>query len=251
MKGVFISQLTQEEALKYLNEDAVVVLPLGGGSKEHGRHLPMGMDMFGCRALAQGITEKAEVVTLPMINYEHFPAFITWEGSINIAAQHFIDMVKQICRPFTKLGVRRFIFLDYSFSGYFPLVTAANELEEETGAKVAITRIGGLYPEAMALKESKQDGHAGEYETSFLMYTNPELVRTPDTFDEEYRLDIDGVRRNGAANFYVSNRMETPHGVNGDPTVANAEKGRAIVLESIETLAKFAESFKKMPIDKY
>ena len=251
MKGVFISQLTQEEALKYLNEDAVVVLPLGGGSKEHGRHLPMGMDMFGCRALAQGITEKAEVVTLPMINYEHFPAFITWEGSINIAAQHFIDMVKQICRPFTKLGVRRFIFLDYSFSGYFPLVTAANELEEETGAKVAITRIGGLYPEAMALKESKQDGHAGEYETSFLMYTNPELVRAADTFDEEYRLDIDGVRRNGAANFYVSNRMETPHGVNGDPTVANAEKGKAIVLESIETLAKFAESFKKMPIDKY
>ena len=76
-------------------------------------------------------------------------------------------------------------------------------------------------------------------------------MRTPDTFDEEYRLDIDGVRRGGAANFYVSNRMETPHGVNGDPTVANAEKGRAIVLESIETLAKFAESFKKMPIDKY
>ena len=55
MKGVFISELTYDEALKYLNEDTVMVLPLGGGSKEHGRQLPMGMDMFGCRALAQGI----------------------------------------------------------------------------------------------------------------------------------------------------------------------------------------------------
>lgn len=250
MKGVFISELTHDEALKYLNEDTVMVLPLGGGSKEHGRHLPMGMDMFGCRALAQGITEKAEVVTLPMINYEHFPAFITWEGSINIHAKHFIDMVKQICTPFTRLGVKRFIFLDYSFSGYFPLVTAANELSEETGAKVAITRIGGLYPESMSLKTSKQDGHAGEYETSYLLHTMPGLVRT-DKYDEEYRLDIEGVRRNGAPNFYVSNRMETEHGVNGDPTVSTAEKGKAIVEESIETLARFAESFKKMPIDQY
>lgn len=250
MKGVFISELTHDEALKYLNEDTVMVLPLGGGSKEHGRHLPMGMDMFGCRALAQGITEKAEVVTLPMINYEHFPAFITWEGSINIHAKHFIDMVKQICTPFTRLGVRRFIFLDYSFSGYFPLVTAANELSEETGAKVAITRIGGLYPESMSLKTSKQDGHAGEYETSYLLHTMPGLVRT-DKYDEEYRLDIEGVRRNGAPNFYVSNRMETEHGVNGDPTVSTAEKGKAIMEESIETLARFAESFKKMPIDQY
>ena len=250
MKGVYISELTQNEALKYLNEDTVMVLPLGGGSKEHGRHLPMGMDMFGCRALMKGITEHAEVVTLPMINYEHFPAFITWEGSINIHAKHFIDMVKEICTPFTKLGVKRFIFLDYSFSGYFPLVTAANELSEETGAKVAITRIGGLYPKSAALKESTQDGHAGEYETSYLLYTDPELVRT-DRYDEEYRLDIDGVRRNGAANFYVSNRMETAHGVNGDPTVSTAEKGKAFVEESIETLAKFVESFRKMPVDQY
>ncbi len=250
MKGVFISELTQEEALKYINEETVMVLPLGGGSKEHGRHLPMGMDMFGCRVLAQGLTEKAEVVTLPMLNYEHFPAFITWEGSINIHAKHFISMVKQICTPFTKLGVKRFIFLDYSFSGYFPLVTAANELSEETGAKIAITRIGSLYPESLALKTSKQDGHAGEYETSFLLHAKPELVRT-DKYDEEYRLDIEGVRRNGVANFYVSNRMETVHGVNGNPKVATAEKGKAIIEESIETLVKFVESFKKMSITRY
>ena len=50
-----------------------------------------------------------------------------------------------------------------------------------------------------------------------------------------------------AAYFSFDNREETPHGVNSDP-LSTAEKGKTIVEESIETLAKFAGSFRKMPL---
>lgn len=251
MKGVYLAELTYDEAQKYLNEDTVIVLPLGGGSKEHGRHLPMGTDMYCCQALTEGLTERAPVVTLPMMAYEHFPAFITWEGSITIEADHFIKLIKDICRTFVKCGVKRFLLLDFSFSGFFPIACAANEISNEMNVKVAVSRFAGMCAKSLReLEESKQDGHAGEFENSVILYTHPELVRT-DRYEEEYRQDIEGVRVDGAQCFYVSNRMETPHGVNGHPAMGNAEKGKIFVEESVDTLCRFVETFRNTPIDMY
>ena len=45
--GHFISELTYQQCKDLINENTVVVLPIGGGSKEHGDHLPMGTDYLG------------------------------------------------------------------------------------------------------------------------------------------------------------------------------------------------------------
>ena len=44
MKGTFIKEITYPECCEQINENTVIVLPIGGGSKEHGSHLPMGTD---------------------------------------------------------------------------------------------------------------------------------------------------------------------------------------------------------------
>ena len=46
MKGVFIKDLTYPQCCKMIDENSVIVLPIGGGSKEHGSHLPMGTDWY-------------------------------------------------------------------------------------------------------------------------------------------------------------------------------------------------------------
>lgn len=251
MKGVKLAELTYEEAQKWINEDSIVLLPLGGGSKEHGRHLPMGTDMYLCNCLTDRVTERFPVVTLPTLAYEHFPAFIGWEGSIHIQADHYINLVKEIIISFINHGVRKFLLLDFSFSAYFPLVTVANEINNQYhGAKVAITRTGGLGGAAKKLMESKQDGHAGEVETSMMLFAQPQLVHT-DRYDEEYRQDIPGVTVDGVQHVYVSNRMETPHGVNGNPFLGTAEKGEALVNAMVDDIVHFLEVFQKTPIDQY
>ena len=40
--GYFIKELTYEQLRPLITEKSVVVLPIGGGAKEHGNHLPMG-----------------------------------------------------------------------------------------------------------------------------------------------------------------------------------------------------------------
>ena len=46
MKGTFIKEITYPECCEQINENTVIVLPIGGGSKEHGSHLPMGTDYY-------------------------------------------------------------------------------------------------------------------------------------------------------------------------------------------------------------
>ena len=84
MKGTFIKEITYPECCEQINENTVIVLPIGGGSKEHGSHLPMGTDYYVTDYLAAELTRRCEVVTLPTLPFAYFPAFVGWKGSVHI-----------------------------------------------------------------------------------------------------------------------------------------------------------------------
>ena len=80
--GYFIKELTYEQLRPLITERSVVVLPIGGGAKEHGNHLPMGTDYFVTDWVANAVTARENVLTLPTLPYAYFPAFVHWEGFI-------------------------------------------------------------------------------------------------------------------------------------------------------------------------
>ncbi|MBQ3062957.1 MAG: creatininase family protein, partial [Clostridia bacterium] len=110
--GYFISELTYEQCQTLINEKTVIVLPIGGGSKEHGNHLPMGTDYLVADHLAKEVTKACDVITLPTLPFAYFPAFIKWKGSINIEFQHFFDYVKDVILSFQRFGVKKFLIID-------------------------------------------------------------------------------------------------------------------------------------------
>ena len=119
--GYFIKELTYEQVQKILTEDTVVVLPIGGGSKEHGNHLPMGTDYYITEWLAQKVTEKCDVIMLPTLPYAYFPAFINWKGSVSIEYTNFIHYVMDILKSFIRFGVWKFLIIDGGVSTHPPL----------------------------------------------------------------------------------------------------------------------------------
>jgi len=82
--GYFIKDLTYEQCVPLINKDTTIVLPIGGGSKEHGNHLPMGTDYYVTDWVATEVTKRCDVVTLPTLPYAYFPAFIKWKGSVSV-----------------------------------------------------------------------------------------------------------------------------------------------------------------------
>lgn len=65
--GYFIKELTYEQLRPLITERSVVVLPIGGGAKEHGNHLPMGTDYFVTDWVANAVTARENVLTLPTL----------------------------------------------------------------------------------------------------------------------------------------------------------------------------------------
>ena len=243
--GHFISELTYRQCQDLINENTVVVLPIGGGSKEHGDHLPMGTDYLAADYLGREVTKRCDVLTLPTVPYAYFPAFIKWKGSVSVDYNHFTDYVKDILLSFVRFGVRKFLIIDDGVSTHIPLKLLALTMNNEYDVKVAVSDCTGLARETeKAICSQKRGGHGDEGETSAILYLRPELVHMDKTV-EEYSAFFPGANVNGVEKIYFPNRMCTPHGINGNSTLATAEKGKAILDAQVSDLVAFLEEFIK------
>lgn len=241
--GYFIKDLTYEQCEPLLTEDCVVVLPIGGGSKEHGGHLPMGTDYYVTDWVTQRVTEKCDVITLPTLPYAYFPAFVNWKGSVSIEHDHFEAYVKDIILSFARHGVRKFLIIDGGVSTHGPLLLAARDLNNSLNVKVAVTDIRFLAKETEdAVCSQKQGGHGDESETSTMLYIREDLVHMDKTL-EEYCVEFPGCEAIGVRKINFPNRMCTGRGTNGNSTLATKDKGEKILFAMVDAIVRFLEDY--------
>lgn len=249
MKGIRLSEITYEEAVAATERYPVALLPIGGGSKEHGPHLPLGTDQMVVDDLARRVVEAAPVMLLPTLAYAYYPAFVDWPGSVSIAAKHFTDFVADIVRSLHRHGTRKFLILDGGVSTHPPLKTLSSDLHQELGIWLAVTDIIGLGAEVYAeIEEQERGGHADEMETSCMLALRPDLVKM-DRAPREWRTGIPGTfGPSGVKKIHVGGKMRTPNGINGDATLATAEKGEQALAAMAQDIITFVENFVETPL---
>lgn len=245
MKGVKLAELTYQEAEEAYEKYSIIMLPIGGGVKEHGPHMPCGTDMMVINEIANRVMQKSPVILLPNLPYAHFPAFVDWPGSVNIKAEHFINFVKDIIESFIKDGISKFIILDGGISTHPPLQIVASELHNKYDIEIAITRIEGIGKEVVDnVCEQEMGGHADEAETSQMLAINKELVQMNKSV-KEFRKTIPGViSDSGIPKFTVRSRLNTEFGTHGNSTLATIEKGEKILQAKVDDIVFFVENFK-------
>lgn len=244
MKGIFAQDQTYEEMKDLVREDSIVVLPIGGASKEHGRHLPCGTDYYIVDELAKRLVEVSEVIMLPVLSYGYYPAFICWPGSISIKSDTFIQITREILEPFIRLGVKKFLLLDIGVSTQPPLMILSSDLFNEYRVHVALTHFGEIWGEVKEkICEQPTGGHADEAETSLMLAIRPDLVHM-ERADEEYRKPFPGTIQNNRQVIGIRSQMETPHGIHGNPIPSTKEKGIEILKHSTNVVSRFIEEFR-------
>lgn len=247
MAGVRLAELTWEEAVTAYQTYSVALLPIGGGSKAHGSHLPLSTDLLIAQELADRVVQAAPILLLPALTYAYYPAFIDWVGSVSIESQHFADFVGDIIRSVHRHGIRKFVLLDWGLSTHPVLDTLSRNLHQELGVLVAVTLVRGLGSEVIpSILEQESGGHADEMETSAVLAIRPDLVQM-DKAVKEIRTSLPGsVGANGITKFNIGGKMKTPHGVNGDATLATVEKGEQILAAKAKDIISFVEQFDKL-----
>ena len=202
------------------------VLPLGS-FEQHGPHLPLGTDIYIIEALAGAIAADLGVFMLPVqpvsTCYEHGGK----NGSIHYSADIFYRFVVKIVESAYKNGFDNIAVLP-GHGGIFVLGPAVDFMNvEHKGLKAVVIDPYDLGPVFLS-KFGEGDLHAGDMETSLMLHLHPELVDTSKAADcvpDKPREYLN----------YGSIFTMSPSGVWGRPTLASAEKGKALFERAVES----------------
>lgn len=231
MRGAWLADLTWQEAEARFRAGAIVVVPVGAGAKAHGAHLPLDTDRVLARALSEAVARELPVVIAPLVEFGWYPAFAGYPGSQTIRADTFVRLVSELLVKFAADGARHLAVINAGVSTEGPLGIAARGVLEQTGLRVAIADIRNLGRAADAVIERRDGGHADEHETSLMLAIDPGRVRMDRARGEPPPPAPTTVfRRPALLQGDAPGRDDySRDGATGDPTLATAAKGEAIL----------------------
>lgn len=233
-----------------------VILPVGI-IEQHGYHLPMGTDIFNVEEPLRRGFDKINAFIAPGLHYCFSGG--SFNGTMNVNPQLFGLMVTDICREFVGMGFRNIIiFMGHGGTENVESVKLSIQvfLRDEANKDIAVLLAEGLSETSAKIFKGDENGsdfHAGEGETSRMMYWKPELVHMENLrMDEPHaahmlRTDQDWYAQRTRvfdSPMCVERVIQRPSlevGVMGFPERATAETGEIICNETIEGLAKLVD----------
>ncbi len=231
--GDYLEHLTWPEAKARFDADAIVVIPIGAQSKEHGHHLPLNTDFLLATELTARVVAELPVVAAPVVSFGYYPAFRHYAGSQHLKAETFMALLRDLIEGFIHQGVQNIAMINTGVSTEGPVQIISREILENHGVRLSIADIRNLGRSTNDLLEQKLGGHGDEDETSMIMAIKPEAVHL-----DRARTDYGEMLEQPDTVFYRSsifaNRPgsgvdHSDTGVRGDPTLATEEKGRAVL----------------------
>ena len=242
--GVELGDLTWVEAERVLTPEAVVVIPLGAASKEHGPHLKLKNDLVLANYLKDRVRRQSNVVIAPTVPYSFYPAFVEYPGSTSLSLETSRDTIVEICRGLSRFGPKRFYVLNTGVSTVRALSPAAEVLAAE-GIRMRYTDVLKA-TEAVEKQVCKQEGgtHADELETSMILYMSPDDCDMSKAV-KDYHPGKGGLTRDAKKD----GMTYSASGVFGDATLATREKGKVVTEALVEAILSDIEALRaaKLP----
>ncbi|CAH1657651.1 creatininase family protein [Chelatococcus asaccharovorans] len=239
-KGVWLEDLTWPEAKAWFDRDAVVIIPIGAASKEHGHALPLCTDYILARDITDRVLQEIPVVAAPVVNIAYFPAFRRFPGSQHISPATFAALLDEILSGFYDHGVRNMLIYNTGVSTEGTVENTVREFYARTSVRVGVAHILSLGLSAHSLLKQKLGGHACELETSMILELDEKRV-----YMDKLVTDYGNMLDQPKSAFYFpaifgrdpnSGRDYTATGVRGDATLASKEKGTAIVSAIVDDI---------------
>jgi creatinine amidohydrolase len=165
-------------------ERAVAILPLGA-VEAHGPHLPLATDVIIAEAMARTGAERLsargmDVLLLPTLAYAPAPFAADFPGTLSFAPDAIVAMIAGVAES---LGRHDFDLLAIANAHLDPTHLAA--VRSGVAAAHQDTQVRVVFPDvtqrpwAARLTAEFKSGacHAGRYETSMIMWLQPDLVQ--------------------------------------------------------------------------
>lgn len=236
---MIIDDMTMDEFEAGLAKTRTVFIPFGS-TEEHGTHLPLSTDTLQAIEVGRKLAQRRPLFVAPAVPYGVCRSTSCHPGTVSITTGTLKALATDLVSSFYEQGLRRFILLTGHAGGTH--MSALIDAGEDLLRKYPDIGIAVLKEYDLASRQGKKiietpdDSHAGEIETSRILYTHPHLVRGMGA--KEYPTFPSGI-------LVRDKRRYWPGGVWGDPTKATAEKGRRLedaVVTALERLVEELET---------
>ncbi|MBD3366625.1 MAG: hypothetical protein GF405_00455 [Candidatus Eisenbacteria bacterium] len=241
MRVMRLGDMTWEEVGDYLNRHDGLIIPIGT-CEQHGRHMPLATDAIIAQAYADAIAAETGVPVSPPLAYGvNLPCDRHMPGTAGFSFDALRSSLRSLLEDWTRHGFRTFYVVTahgcaadgFSFAHHEAIKEAARPLLVDGACRLFV-----LFPYWTDVSDllDAQDGveHAGEVETSLMLYLRPELVRTDraeggpgEELETRYHAYPEGI---GTA------RTPGRSGAEGRPEAAGEEKGRRIFERTLHAL---------------
>jgi creatinine amidohydrolase/Fe(II)-dependent formamide hydrolase-like protein len=246
------AQLSWPEAKKILRGVDIALLPVGA-IEQHGPHLPVDTDAFDADYLAHEVAKACQEprpLVLPLIPYGVSYHHDSFPGTLSVSNESLARFVYDVGVSAARNGIAKLIIINGHGGNSATLHHAAQMINRDTRIFTCVDSGETSDTDIYAITETKNDVHAGEIETSTSLAVRPELVDMKKAkalvpkFSSKY-LDFTSKYSVG---WYARTEQISKSGVFGDPTLATAEKGRAIWEIEIRHLVSLVEHLKELTL---
>lgn len=211
----------------------VAVLPIGS-FEQHGPFLPLVTDTVIACAIAREIAAAYPVHLLPPVTISCSHEHAAWPGTVSISAATLYAVVRDIAESLRRSGIGNLVLINGHGGNY----VLRNVVQESAGNGIRMALFPGSADwdtarnRAGVQTPADSDMHAGEVETSILLYAHPELVRPGYEASDCLADDRKHLLTLGM-------RPYTDSGVVGCPSRGSAGKGKELLAGLVDSFAEY------------
>jgi creatinine amidohydrolase len=224
-----LQDMAWPQVQEHLADGRNTVVVALGATEQHGPHLPLATDTLLGDELAGRIAERLDALVAPTLSIGCSSHHAAFPGTLSFTTGTFAVVVGEIVDSLVRAGFQRVILLPSHGGNFAPLGDAIGPIRKRTTtARIeALTDLSALLT-VPALGEAEfgitlaEGGlHAGEWETSLLLASDPSRVamaRAEAGFVGDLENALGAIFDHGV-------HAVSSNGVIGDPRRAEADRG--------------------------
>ena len=249
-----LDELTWRDVAAATAETSTLLLPVGA-TEQHGHHLPLGVDTLMPEAIAERVAERIPALVAPAIPYGVSAHHTFKPGTFTVGSETFRSYVRDVAASAADWGIESVLLVNGHYLAQDPeLEIVVRDLRIDYDLDAFHVPLVNVFSDAAArVRDSAVTFHASEFETSIMLALFPDLVEMAaatavDPPAESLPLtDYDALGDNRVGWALTADDMAaiTPAGNIGDPTVATAEKGDALVDAAVSGIVELVAELER------
>jgi len=170
----YLPHMTWKQAEEALQTTDMVIIPVGS-IEQHGTHLPLCSDIYYAIEVAKLIAQETDVLVAPAVFAGLSEHHMGFPGTVSLSPETFEAVVFETAQSLIAHGIRK-VMIYNGHGGNTASVTRVIHKINQTTLATAVNLGGVRPPDDESEEEIPFDWHAGENETSSMLYLAPGLA---------------------------------------------------------------------------